>query len=1670
MDDYKIIKYNWLLNFGILIFDENYKSITSETKKLLWLPDSLSQNCFSCETKFSLLFDRRHHCRICGNIFCGNCTNKQIQFSVKDKNRNDKVVKIKVCDYCFRISVNFDFYIKRIFIKDINLFEYFCKYIDISNKENEKFLGIGDLCSENEIKKNLINSYDVIIQNMVKSVLKEYFEDNIVTEWKNVVYNIIIKVINNLRNSYLFLNDSLDVNKYIKIKFNDYKDNSLSEVIPGLVIKMNQNKKFENIQIFKPKILLINLENNLLLQKMNNFSNSFQRNNGFIQIIFKKINIFNPDIIIMGKNYAKLFQNELNNQSSMKNKYIFYDIKKKHLEEIARTTCNIIIPSFNLIGKNNPYGKCRKFYIKNMKSNTFLVFEGYSPILFNSIILSGNNNFFLKKMKMILKNILIPSARDLYFQKYLIYAFNMKINKIIESSHIFQILENNKKYRPKQIKEKKMYTTFEMISNKYDAILNITNKLSKKRKKINKSSDKKENILKNLYRQNSLYYNNKNENINIVNSNSNNQKLNDINECYYNGFDLSLICKKREYINYSLLKIFKVIDENKINNNSITINNNKNQIIIDENAEDNNFLDEKEIQKKYKKYKNNLKKIFFSFFSDNKFHDKSVFQYFYEFFENGKNNCKICGETINKHLYQFYKVDAKISIKYITDKEYNLDKIKAYLDKGGYFNSDNLTILFNIYTYGYCNICNNIVTPLIRLNNEILNYSMAKLLKFFFENINMQNINREYEYNIKKMTGNNNMCKHLINKNISRIFISELGSCVFDYSNIIKYYIDPMNINIELESNSNIDINNNLNLNNDTYNLYNNDNFILIEQLSTEAFINSKTALDIIKELFNSQINSLKNLINKEKLYLFDNNITNLINIAVMALRLVDNFKNNIFKYMTKKYIQDNDKDLYIMKYIIIIKKIYLKIIQIKSLSNTISKILNQLNIISDILYSKIPYSYEENIKLQNKNETPIEMQKLENKKEYLNIISFIDYYDNRHNKFDTEIIKDDISNIISNTLASDDYINFIDNIDNEDDIENIKFSEICCKRINNINFNADEIKKHICNQKNNMLYLDINDLLENSVLSLNIKEELNNDNSKNEKRRLKTYNNSSLLFNLEKNKFYLNKSSETNSKSFKQTEDDENKKIIEYLKQQLLSEDKKEFNYSLTNNFSGLLKNYYIKKDISSLSIEKSFEKNTNDNFNNYFKDDEEDEEKDDSEENQINTKTMNLNETIMDDINKLNEEMTYIKNQLIDLNKAFIENQRQLNLLIRDSITEQKQNNLKRDSSSRSLFKVFNRSRKNSTSSKGSNDSNGSKHSRKSSEVEYKEYGSKSFKLDSNSLSKLNDMSDNNNIIDKSDLPKFSYMPEFLKIFELKKIISLEDKIISKKYPEYEIKIFYPKQFQALRTLYFSENFENFIFSLKQSEDWEISGGKSKANFFRTLDEKFALKNISELEFNMLIDSGLNYFKHLSKYFFDKKPCLLAKILGAFHVKVKVPKEKEKNYYLIYMENIYYNILSRNNFNNFNTPESNLKVYDLKGSKINRYITPKNKKKGKILLDTNFLEDTDGEPLFFDFDNYKILKNALINDCNFLKKEEIIDYSLLIIFEISDKKEKNELEIKKIRMGIIDYLRKYTWDKQIESYGKKIIHGFSKPTIINPEKYSERFIKKFKKYFACV
>lgn len=38
-----------------------------------WMPDQLCKQCYSCELAFTM-FRRRHHCRLCGQVFCNSCS------------------------------------------------------------------------------------------------------------------------------------------------------------------------------------------------------------------------------------------------------------------------------------------------------------------------------------------------------------------------------------------------------------------------------------------------------------------------------------------------------------------------------------------------------------------------------------------------------------------------------------------------------------------------------------------------------------------------------------------------------------------------------------------------------------------------------------------------------------------------------------------------------------------------------------------------------------------------------------------------------------------------------------------------------------------------------------------------------------------------------------------------------------------------------------------------------------------------------------------------------------------------------------------------------------------------------------------------------------------------------------------------------------------------------------------------------------------------------------------------------------------------------------------------------------------------------------------------------------------------------------------------------------
>jgi hypothetical protein len=83
-------------------------------KPAIWIPNQKVDNCFNCNTKFSFL-NRKHHCRLCGRIFCNECSsysatnNSLITKATPPENMNtylSKITKwynpkIKLCAECY---------------------------------------------------------------------------------------------------------------------------------------------------------------------------------------------------------------------------------------------------------------------------------------------------------------------------------------------------------------------------------------------------------------------------------------------------------------------------------------------------------------------------------------------------------------------------------------------------------------------------------------------------------------------------------------------------------------------------------------------------------------------------------------------------------------------------------------------------------------------------------------------------------------------------------------------------------------------------------------------------------------------------------------------------------------------------------------------------------------------------------------------------------------------------------------------------------------------------------------------------------------------------------------------------------------------------------------------------------------------------------------------------------------------------------------------------------------------------------------------------------------------------------------------------------------------------------------------------------------------------------
>ena len=1587
--------------------NEKIEEEKKDLDKKLWVPDEHVQNCYNCGEKFFSLFNRKHHCRVCGNIFCKRCLESFWEITIYEEKK-----ELKVCSYCQEKKGELNDILKN------NILEYnddgekkfetktwgYVKNKKYDQINTDIFCGFNNI--ENTLTKefhdNLNKTYECLLEKMIDKVLNEKADSKfscLSKNWGNIIFKLTKNVIDNVSPSFQDLNDSININEYIKIKLIKYRDQSLCEVVDGYAMQKNVCSKKMRTNLEKPKILLLkgSLEG-LRINPGNKGSLVIKSSavEDYIEIIRKKIEEIAPKIIMVEGNASQKYQDFFSTEKM--DISLITKCSIKQLNRIARCVNSFVVPSPDLIGKQVILGSCNHFRVQTIKCRienkknkndlmmrseeyNLMRFEGCGKILFNTIILSGPDIDELKELKKLMK-IIIKTARFLYCQKFLLKYFNMY-------------------YEPS------------IFGNPWEE----SDPAPKKNKILRKKTFNKP-------------------------------------EKYICGFDTDIIEDSLNEVEWICMKMHNN------NRNDIISNVSRATVGISADPEKNPMsIKESEVLKKSPN-KCDAFSLTMNAYSVSEEEEKTFGKFIFSFFEDGKERCDKCGDLNFYHTTYLYKNDGRIKIELFTLNEnlYQIDKMSEFL---GFIENPqnkekvnkNLEGSHNsIYSYGFCEICQNIVTPLVKLPKEILNFSATKFYKNVLYNkklINFADKNRKI-FNFQDSNDNEdaakkcNQLKHLHYKDISKIFITKFGVVKVQYQDIIKYNL----------------IGSQLNVKNDYYVDYHKGQ--KIKTMATDKSLTLK-ALENIKHKFNCH----KSMIEDVKSELFGQYIEKIMKVVDDSFTRID----ELIKINEQLFGNENDYENIFIYYHHL--KIYLiKIMNIKTLSNKLLKIIKR--IIKLVFFEEMEETNkvlkEQELKVINDkpegdslpresapllkcNKTLGRSTVMETNKDLFDLT--LNNNSNFEDRTKSQIIgkeKNDSSKKKSSNESSK--INVNENDNNNDNNDN-----------NSISSNSDNGDDHSYNNKNN------SDIENNEISNLNIASELQSGN---------------VTFNLENvnaddsNKILVKASKKNSIDKDKESEEDKsNSRLIDLsMKRVSITYGQINSNPELREQINNKYKNCFnkINKYITSiLELDKMDEIQQIISKLNFY------DKKHNSYSCLINDEDLCSIITYTLTSDQYLETVKFDgKNGLNDIKSEFVNK----------DIYDNGDNDLYCDTSllydkDKIKFSLGNFSEE-KISQILENELLSSVNKKCVYEVTYNPsslfnevFEKKKKKENKTNNSKINYFPINQNLYSmnaelksiKDDTQKIleERFDDFNKKFNFPSIKPFEEETL----PTSKLKVtaFYAKHFESLRILCGASYFQ-YLHSIMKSQEWSsVTGGKSKAHFFKSFDERFVVKCLSEMEFKMFIDSCFIYFVHNNKYFFVKMPSCLVKIVGAYKIKIK--SSKKNLIYCVIMENLNYLL---------NNKKTSIVTYDLKGSSINRYI--KEKENGRVLMDTNFIEDFCGEPLAFDQKIYALMICSISNDLKYFRKIGVIDYSLLCLIvdynndgdinedENNDNKiifkgGENKGKIKYIRFGILDYFRKYTWDKQLETFGKTIMHKFAAPTVINPKKYHERFLNKMKSYF---
>ena len=382
------------LNLSQSALDSSNSKILIPKSK--WIADEKASSCFNCNSDFIFFIKRRHHCRMCGQVFCSKCSNNFLEPALLGISHEEK--SIRFCEYCYKIVAR---------IIGLNSKSEIRESSPTFGDESQEVLGISQNIfmhyPESSNSSFLSDSGDLVqkvatkIEMITEYLFKRY---NLYDKYYKLLVEKVKKASTGIIINTLVNEDPMNINEYVKIKKIVFPNESECKYIWGVVCSKNISHRKMKGNFKEPKILTISPSLEIPHCKRDDltyFDDLKEHEEKFIKQSIATIMKISPNIIMVEQSINGKIQNYLYTHEIL---YV-QKVKSKLLKRIARATQGQIfgdIIKANKLTVESNLGKCKNFFVRTfyepgnsneVKGKDLMYIEGCKEGYAATITISG---------------------------------------------------------------------------------------------------------------------------------------------------------------------------------------------------------------------------------------------------------------------------------------------------------------------------------------------------------------------------------------------------------------------------------------------------------------------------------------------------------------------------------------------------------------------------------------------------------------------------------------------------------------------------------------------------------------------------------------------------------------------------------------------------------------------------------------------------------------------------------------------------------------------------------------------------------------------------------------------------------------------------------------------------------------------------------------------------------------------------------------------------------------------------------------------------------------------------------------------------------------------------------------------------------------------------------